>query len=109
MYNLLILVFLCYICIYSYYKYKYIYLTFTLVCFLFNTFRMRYVAAYLLASLGGNASPSEADISAILSSVGIESDATKLSKVLFSVFLVFINYKNCLISFFTTSLLKPIV
>jgi large subunit ribosomal protein LP2 len=42
---------------------------------------MRYVAAYLLATLGGKASPSEADIKAILSSVGIEADQAKLSKV----------------------------
>ena len=43
--------------------------------------QMRYVAAYLLATLGGNASPSAADVKAILSSVGIEADAAKLDKV----------------------------
>ena len=42
---------------------------------------MRYVAAYLLAALGGNASPSAADIEKVLSSVGIESDKDKLKKV----------------------------
>lgn len=42
---------------------------------------MRYVAAYLLAVLGGNASPSNADIEKILSSVGIEVDATRVTKV----------------------------
>ena len=42
---------------------------------------MRYVAAYLLATLGGNATPSAADVKAILSSVGIEADAAKLDKV----------------------------
>lgn len=42
---------------------------------------MRYVAAYLLAVLGGKESPSNADIEKILSSVGIEADGTKLSKV----------------------------
>ncbi|XP_053682039.1 60S acidic ribosomal protein P2 [Sabethes cyaneus] len=42
---------------------------------------MRYVAAYLLAVLGGNASPSNADIEKILSSVGIESDSTRVTKV----------------------------
>lgn len=42
---------------------------------------MRYVAAYLLAALGGNESPSVADIEKILSSVGIEADSTRLSKV----------------------------
>jgi large subunit ribosomal protein LP2 len=45
---------------------------------------MRYVAAYLLATLGGNASPSADDVKAILSSVGIDADAAKLDKVFFS-------------------------
>ncbi|KAJ2943033.1 hypothetical protein O0L34_g15226 [Tuta absoluta] len=43
---------------------------------------MRYVAAYLLAVLGGKASPAAADLEKILSSVGIESDAEKLKKVI---------------------------
>ncbi|XP_012266772.1 60S acidic ribosomal protein P2 [Athalia rosae] len=43
---------------------------------------MRYVAAYLLAVLGGKASPSQGDIEKILSSVGIEADAEKLKKVI---------------------------
>eukprot|EP00048_Salpingoeca_helianthica_P001915 m.52747 g.52747 ORF g.52747 m.52747 type:complete len:106 (+) comp11792_c0_seq2:128-445(+) len=42
---------------------------------------MRYVAAYLLAALGGKASPSAEDVKAILASVGIEADDAKLSKV----------------------------
>ncbi|CAL8401092.1 unnamed protein product [Arctogadus glacialis] len=42
---------------------------------------MRYVAAYLLAALGGAASPSAKDIKAILSSVGIEADDERLNKV----------------------------
>lgn len=42
---------------------------------------MRYVAAYLLAVLGGNASPSASDIKAILGSVGIEADDERLNKV----------------------------
>ena len=42
---------------------------------------MRYVAAYLLATLGGNATPSADDIKAILASVGIDADADKLNKV----------------------------
>lgn len=42
---------------------------------------MRYVAAYLLAVLGGKESPSAADIEKILGSVGIEADATRLAKV----------------------------
>lgn len=42
---------------------------------------MRYVAAYLLAALGGNESPAAADIKAILSSVGIEAEDDKLNTV----------------------------
>lgn len=42
---------------------------------------MRYVAAYLLAVLGGNNNPSEADIKKILSSVGIDADSEQLKKV----------------------------
>ena len=43
---------------------------------------MRYVAAYLLAALGGNDSPSADDIKKILSSVGIDAEADKLKKVI---------------------------
>lgn len=43
---------------------------------------MRYVAAYLLAVLGGNASPSNADLEKILSSVGIEVDAARVTKII---------------------------
>ncbi|XP_033627483.1 60S acidic ribosomal protein P2-like [Asterias rubens] len=43
---------------------------------------MRYVAAYLLAALGGNASPSASDIKKILDSVGIEADDAYLNKVI---------------------------
>ena len=43
---------------------------------------MRYVAAYLLAILGGKASPNQTDLEKILSSVGIEVDAEKLKKVI---------------------------
>ncbi|XP_029550760.1 60S acidic ribosomal protein P2 [Salmo trutta] len=42
---------------------------------------MRYVAAYLLAVLGGNTSPSSKDIKNILGSVGIEAEAERLDKV----------------------------
>ncbi|XP_031734176.1 60S acidic ribosomal protein P2 isoform X1 [Anarrhichthys ocellatus] len=42
---------------------------------------MRYVAAYLLAVLGGNTSPSAKDIKAIVGSVGIEADDERLNKV----------------------------
>uniref|UniRef100_H2Y4S4 Large ribosomal subunit protein P2 n=1 Tax=Ciona savignyi TaxID=51511 RepID=H2Y4S4_CIOSA len=43
---------------------------------------MRYVAAYLLAALGGNESPSGNDIKNILGSVGIDVDDDKLNMVL---------------------------
>ncbi|XP_015117255.1 60S acidic ribosomal protein P2 [Diachasma alloeum] len=43
---------------------------------------MRYVAAYLLAVLGGNVSPSQDAIEKILSSVGIESDAERVKKII---------------------------
>lgn len=43
---------------------------------------MRYVAAYLLATLGGNNSPSSDDIKKILGSVGIEAEDDKLNKVI---------------------------
>ncbi|XP_023030435.1 ribosomal protein LP2 [Leptinotarsa decemlineata] len=43
---------------------------------------MRYVAAYLLAVLGGKTSPSAADLEKILGSVGIEAEGERLKKVI---------------------------
>ncbi|KAL9982048.1 hypothetical protein ACROYT_G010835 [Oculina patagonica] len=43
---------------------------------------MRYVAAYLLATLGGNKNPSASDIKDILSSVGIDVDSERLDVVI---------------------------
>lgn len=43
-------------------------------------YRMRYVAAYLLASFSGK-EPTSDEIEKILSSVGIESDSAKVSLV----------------------------
>ncbi|KAM3855700.1 large ribosomal subunit protein P2 isoform 2-T2 [Vipera latastei] len=43
---------------------------------------MRYVAAYLLAVLGGNDSPSSKDLKKILDSVGIETDDERVNKVI---------------------------
>ena len=43
---------------------------------------MRYVAAYLLAVLGGNNEPSAKDIKKILSSVGIDADDSCVNKVI---------------------------
>lgn len=56
---------------------------------------MRYVAAYLLAVLGGNTSPSAKDIKAILGSVGIEADDERLNKVCHLKMITLCNYKNC--------------
>lgn len=43
--------------------------------------KMRYVAAYLLARLGGNDNPDASDIKKILESVGAEVDEGKLQHV----------------------------
>ncbi|KAJ8911254.1 hypothetical protein NQ315_015255 [Exocentrus adspersus] len=43
---------------------------------------MRYVAAYLLAVLGGKNSPAAADLEKILSSVGVEADGDRVKKVI---------------------------
>lgn len=43
---------------------------------------MKHLAAYLLLGLGGNASPSAADIKSVLESVGIEADEDRLSNLL---------------------------
>lgn len=45
-------------------------------------FRMRYVAAFLLAVLGGKGDPSVADIEKILSSVGVESDQETIKRII---------------------------
>ena len=47
-----------------------------------NISQMRYVAAYLLATLGGNKDPSASDIKAILESVGIDVDSESLDVVI---------------------------
>ena len=47
-----------------------------------NILQMRYVAAYLLATLGGNKDPSASDIKAILESVGIDVDSERLDVVM---------------------------
>merc|ERR1712183_133415 len=43
---------------------------------------MRYVAAYLLATMGGNASPSADDVKQILGSVGVDVDEEQLNVVI---------------------------
>ena len=43
---------------------------------------MRYIAAYLLLQIGGNASPSADDIKKVLGSVGIDAEEDRLEKLL---------------------------
>ncbi|WVF65298.1 60S acidic ribosomal protein P2 [Kwoniella sp. CBS 6097] len=43
---------------------------------------MKYLAAYLLLQIGGNTSPSSADIKAILDTVGIEAEEERVSKLI---------------------------
>ena len=43
---------------------------------------MRYLAAYLLLQIGGNASPSAKDIKKVISCVGIEIDEDRLQALL---------------------------
>jgi len=43
---------------------------------------MKHLAAYLLLGLGGNTDPSEDDIKGVLSSVGIDADEDRLSKLI---------------------------
>ncbi|KAG0666571.1 60S acidic ribosomal protein P2 [Maudiozyma exigua] len=45
---------------------------------------MKYLAAYLLLIQGGNATPSAADIKAVVESVGIEVDDSRISELLSS-------------------------
>merc|ERR1712205_295637 len=43
---------------------------------------MKYVAAYLLAALGGKAEPSSADVTSILKAAGADVDSDKLAALL---------------------------
>jgi large subunit ribosomal protein LP2 len=43
---------------------------------------MKYLASYLLLQQGGNASPSAADIKALLETVGIEAEQERLDKLI---------------------------
>ena len=43
---------------------------------------MKHLAAYLLLGLGGNTSPSAADVTTVLESVGIEADSERLDKLI---------------------------
>ena len=43
---------------------------------------MKHLAAYLLLGLGGNTSPSAADVKVVLESVGIEADESRLETLI---------------------------
>jgi large subunit ribosomal protein LP2 len=43
---------------------------------------MKHLAAYLLLGLAGNTEPSAADIKAVLESVGVDADDSRLEKLL---------------------------
>jgi large subunit ribosomal protein LP2 len=43
---------------------------------------MRHLAAFLLLQIGGNASPSAADVKKVLSAVGIEADDERLKTLI---------------------------
>ncbi|GKU01530.1 60s acidic ribosomal protein p2 [Fusarium langsethiae] len=43
---------------------------------------MKHLAAYLLLGLGGNTSPSAADVKTVLESVGIEADEERLNTLI---------------------------
>ncbi|EPY53728.1 60S acidic ribosomal protein P2B subunit [Schizosaccharomyces cryophilus OY26] len=43
---------------------------------------MKYLAAYLLLTVGGKASPSTSDIETVLSTVGIESESARVESLL---------------------------
>ncbi|CAF9909332.1 MAG: 60S acidic ribosomal protein P2 [Alectoria fallacina] len=43
---------------------------------------MKHLAAYLLLGLGGNTSPSAADVKGVLESVGIDADEERLDKLI---------------------------
>ncbi|MCJ1426115.1 60S acidic ribosomal protein P2 [Sticta canariensis] len=48
----------------------------------FQNIEMKHLAAYLLLTLGGNASPSAADVKDVLASVGIDADEERLDKLI---------------------------
>jgi large subunit ribosomal protein LP2 len=43
---------------------------------------MKYLASYLLLALGGKASPSAKDITALLATVGIEAESARIESLL---------------------------
>ncbi|KAG0299567.1 60S acidic ribosomal protein P2 [Dissophora globulifera] len=43
---------------------------------------MKYLAAYLLLTIGGNSAPSASDISSLLATVGIESESDRIASLI---------------------------
>ncbi|KAF9081971.1 60S acidic ribosomal protein P2, partial [Mortierella sp. AD031] len=43
---------------------------------------MKYLAAYLLLTIGGNAAPSAKDITALLATVGIEAESERIETLI---------------------------
>ncbi|KAG0009728.1 60S acidic ribosomal protein P2, partial [Entomortierella chlamydospora] len=43
---------------------------------------MKYLAAYLLLTIGGNASPSASDITSLLATVGIEAESERIETLI---------------------------
>merc|ERR1712137_62476 len=50
--------------------------------FCYRTTQMKYVAAYVLAVLGGSENPSAADVKKVLSSAGVSVDDAEVDKVI---------------------------
>jgi ribosomal protein L12E/L44/L45/RPP1/RPP2 len=57
---------------------------------------MKLIAAYLLLQIGGNASPSAADIKALLEVVGIEAEDERLDKLISELEGKDVNQVSCL-------------
>jgi large subunit ribosomal protein LP2 len=63
---------------------------------------MRHLAAYLLLQIGGNASPSAADVKKVLSAVGIEADEGRLKTLISELKGKDINEVGCLVIYNTS-------
>jgi len=53
-------------------------------CFLLvpNLVTMKYLAAYLLLTIGGNTAPTAADVSALLATVGVETESERVKALI---------------------------
>ena len=61
---------------------------------------MKYLAAYLLLTAGGKANPTDADIKSLLSSVGVEAEAERVSALIAALKEKDINEVSFMFSFF---------